>query len=92
MAKYGYLCFIKYTQKFLTSPDDWPAWGEKSKKVVEKHGFKMHFRGSPWGTDEHQVMVCSSDKSLDDWSQFIGEMLRNGNIATTRTVLVNIQE
>lgn len=69
-----------------------PKWRDKPSKLAEKHGFKLHFAGSPWGTNDHAVMVCSSEKSLSDWSEFIGEWLREGNVATTRTVLVNITD
>jgi len=57
-----------------------------------KHGFKMHFAGSPWGTDDHAVIICSSEKQLSDWSKFIQEWLRDGKVTGTRTVLVNIPD
>lgn len=91
MAKYGYMCFITFTQEYLVS-DEMPKWREKPKKLAEKHGFKMHFGGSPWGTNDHAVMVLTSEKPLSDWSGFIGEWLREGNVVTTRTVLVNIPD
>lgn len=92
MAKYGYLCFIRFTQEYLTSSAGPGAWREKPKELAEKHGFKMHFGGSPWGTDDHAVIICTSDKPLSDWSQFIGEWLQEGNVTGTRTVLVNIPD
>ncbi len=91
MAKYGYLCFIRFTQDYLTSMEP-GAWREKPKKLAEKHGFMTHFAGSPWGTDDHAVMICSSDKPLSDWSLFISEWLRDGKVTSTRTVLVNIPD
>jgi hypothetical protein len=91
MAKYGYMCFITFTHDYLTS-SNMPTWREEPTKLAEKHGFKLHFAGSPWGTNDHAVMVCSSDKELSDWSGFIGEWLRDGKVATTRTILVNIPD
>jgi hypothetical protein len=91
MAKYGYLCFIRFTHDYLSSAD-MSAWRERPKKLAEKHGFKMHFAGSPWGTDDHAVIICSSEKPLSDWSKFIQEWLRDGKVTGTRTVLVNIPD
>jgi hypothetical protein len=91
MPKYGYMCFITFTHEYLTS-SEMPKWREKPAKLAKKHGFELHFAGSPWGTNDHAVMVCTSDKPLSAWSQFIGEWLVDGNVVTTRTTLVNISD
>jgi hypothetical protein len=96
MARYGYIAFVKFSLMFLTESEMWSTAMSRTRELSEKHGFKLLYMGTPYGTEDHFVYVFESDKPMDDWSRFVREWVGTGrpdgwkSVISIRTIPVNV--
>ena len=75
MAKYVYLCFVKWSEKAIAQgPEDFQNWLKKHAELCKEHGVEVVCQGSVFGVVEDMVIGYGTDMHRDAFQEFRGKV------------------
>jgi len=94
MGQYGYLSFVKLSEKGSEKSNEYweKTWFPKHEKICKEHGVKLLKWGVAFGTVEELVYVYDTDLPLADYQKFRGAVTGISEerlFEYTKTTIVN---